>query len=163
MDFEWRICLSTCLPLVFLLFSWPSVLLLSHEKLKRSLGCVIVACVERACVCACVFVCDQTHTDRWRTDRKARFIYRFALSFTVLFWRTGRSCPHCSTMTSHALRHVSLNESLSPVFLPRVDFPGNLSETFEFETSNPLLDFIGVQQTPSRKVTMHKCAHLYVH
>ena len=144
----------------------PFFLALSFIIVTRKAETLTGMCHCGLCwVCArvCVFVCDQTHTDRWRTDRKARFIYRFALSFTVLFWRTGRSCPHCSTMTSHALRHVSLNESLSPVFLPQVDFPGNLSETFEFETSNPLLDLIGVQQTPSKKVTMDKCTHLYVH
>ena len=35
-------------------FSWHSVLLLSQEKLKHSLGCVIVACACAGTQCACM-------------------------------------------------------------------------------------------------------------
>lgn len=39
-------------------------------------------------------VCRPVQTDRRRKDREAHVIYRFAWSFTVLFWRTRSPCPH---------------------------------------------------------------------
>lgn len=53
--------IATCLLLVILLFSWPKLLLLSQEKLKHSLGCVIVVCV-----CVCMHVCDRVHKPMWK-------------------------------------------------------------------------------------------------
>jgi len=94
-----------------------------QKKLKHSLGCVMVVCARACCVCACVHLCDRVLRPTCKPVaaecRKAHFIYRFAWSFTVLFWRTLSSCAHCFTMTSHALRHVSLHESYGPILHPK--------------------------------------------
>lgn len=66
-------------------------------------------CICRECVHMHVYASDHGQTDEGK-DRKAHFIYRFTLCFTVLFWRVTSSCLHCFTMTSHELQYVSLNK-----------------------------------------------------
>lgn len=135
MFFEARFCLSTCLLLVILLFFLALGFIIVTRKAQTLTGmchcglCVSV-CLHYSVyvwVCACMHVCDRVHAAmcnpepvfaecRQTDEGKALFIYRFALSFTVLFWRTHSSCPHCFTMTSHALQCVSLNESFRLIF-----------------------------------------------
>lgn len=134
---EATFCLSTCLLLVSLLFFLALGFIIVARKAQTLTGmchcglCVSV-CLHYSvcvcgCVCACMHVCDRVHAPmcnpepvfaecRQTDEGKALFIYRFTWSFTVLFWRTHSSCPHCFTMTSHALQCVSLNESFSLIF-----------------------------------------------
>lgn len=86
------------------------------------------------CVCVLMHLCDRVHapmcrpvpvfaecrqTDEEKTERHISFI---GLLGVLLFCFGGLvgSCPHCFTMTSHALQYVSLNESFSSIFRPKV-------------------------------------------